>query len=113
MTAGFIIFGKKFQHTAARRRLQRKTKMLATKQRFNTQPPEGGCADQRAHHHAVNSFNTQPPEGGCVHNRFCPFRRIGFNTQPPEGGCFRAVSYHQAIPRSFNTQPPEGGCSRL
>ena len=33
-----------FQHTAARRRLQRHVTLLSIKHGFNTQPPEGGCS---------------------------------------------------------------------
>ena len=36
-----------FQHTAARRRLNRLQSWAATKFGFNTQPPEGGCAAPR------------------------------------------------------------------
>ena len=33
--------------------------------RFNTQPPEGGCLELFQIFHFLRSFNTQPPEGGC------------------------------------------------
>jgi len=33
-----------FQHTAARRRLLRNNQFRRLLRRFNTQPPEGGCA---------------------------------------------------------------------
>ena len=100
---------------------------------FNTQPPEGGCANEESdavgvaefQHTAARrrlllrwfrsgwrgSFNTQPPEGGC------PTRSAGsplsdcFNTQPPEGGC-RIRALTSSLETCFNTQPPEGGCAR-
>ena len=36
-----------FQHTAARRRLLKTAAIRLPMTRFNTQPPEGGCADLR------------------------------------------------------------------
>ena len=33
--------------------------------RFNTQPPEGGCASCPTWCSVISCFNTQPPEGGC------------------------------------------------
>ena len=33
--------------------------------RFNTQPPEGGCARPDGGGRRTSGFNTQPPEGGC------------------------------------------------
>ena len=35
----------------------------------------------------LTRFNTQPPEGGCAPLRSCRYRPPRFNTQPPEGGC--------------------------
>ena len=56
-----------FQHTAARRRLAHIcTRCDVRKQRFNTQPPEGGWAEGK---HTISfkpCFNTQPPEGGWI-----------------------------------------------
>ena len=55
-----------FQHTAARRRLPSSHVALTNSPlRFNTQPRGGGCFNPnrgRAHH---MSFNTQPRGGGC------------------------------------------------
>ena len=78
-----------FQHTAARRRLQRSIQHSTRRNKcFNTQPPEGGCrsiANPTLHH--LLSFNTQPPEGGCKLNILTQATFMSFNTQPPEGGC--------------------------
>ena len=41
------------------------------KQRFNTQPPEGGCYCPLYPERLTLCFNTQPPEGGCRY----PFHR--------------------------------------
>ena len=78
-----------FQHTAARRRLRRRSAGRRRAACFNTQPPEGGC-----------------PPVACA----WPLSRC-FNTQPPEGGCFARQAAQPSL-RSFNTQPPEGGCPR-
>ena len=56
------------------------------RERFNTQPPEGGWRPELATIQKGNSFNTQPPEGGWARAVKCALARIGFNTQPPEGG---------------------------
>jgi len=58
----------KFQHTAARRRLDDDVYRPYVHIGFNTQPPEGGCALCQWDSRTQNSFNTQPPEGGCQHN---------------------------------------------
>ena len=78
----------KFQHTAARRRLRalsdKATKLI---ERFNTQPPEGGCFNFTCFCFCTLCFNTQPPEGGCFNFTCFCFCTLCFNTQPPEGGC--------------------------
>ena len=54
-----------FQHTAARRRLVLRTSdSFCNLKSFNTQPPEGGWADELIYRSRNNRFNTQPPEGG-------------------------------------------------
>ena len=53
-----------FQHTAARRRLDRARARTRQPARFNTQPPEGGWPQQHPRAGAIYRFNTQPPEGG-------------------------------------------------
>ena len=75
-----------FQHTAARRRLDRRRQKI-----------------QR-----TNCFNTQPPEGGWLFPLFPAILLIRFNTQPPEGG-WNGLHRFSAKLRCFNTQPPEGG----
>ena len=55
----------RFQHTAARRRLDRL---------------------QAAYHSDCRCFNTQPPEGGWPLRPITGLWQFCFNTQPPEGG---------------------------
>ena len=55
----------KFQHTAARRRLDGYVQAFCHERSFNTQPPEGGWQPVRAQYWFTDGFNTQPPEGGC------------------------------------------------
>ena len=120
-----------FQHTAARRRLIQSNQQFFFIGCFNTQPPEGGWAEneKRKQELAVSthsrpkaavlsscrlqtlhrSFNTQPPEGGWNGLKKQENTSVCFNTQPPEGGCNlgqQAVKFQNG----FNTQPPEGGC---
>ena len=55
-----------FQQTAARRRLPPKlTYQPSPAHRFNTQPPEGGCALRLGFVWPILCFNTQPHGGGC------------------------------------------------
>ena len=83
---------KKFQHTAARRRLGRR---IGSRHRrrdcFNTQPPEGGWPGLYFGGAYPICFNTQPPEGGWIQPK--PSKRGSkcFNTQPPEGGWANGV----------------------
>ena len=101
-----------FQHTAARRRLvSRITNIPFTRSnlRFNTQPPEGGWLTSINYFGSISSFNTQPPEGGWQHEQARKSQYKCFNTQPPEGGWFHRPVQTAIHGRSFNTQPPEGG----
>ena len=100
---------RRFQHTAARRRLGHRRDSARMRDRFNTQPPEGGwrwlisgniwrtVVSTHSRPKAAGkgtprggtcsqSFNTQPPEGGWYAVIPNTIRDIGFNTQPPEGG---------------------------
>ena len=75
----FRAFSLGFQHTAARRRLHDRHAAHRRRQRFNTQPPEGGCLKRVIAIHSKARFNTQPPEGGCQYfgffeTCFCQFQ---------------------------------------
>ena len=92
--------------------------------RFNTQPREGGChqdknairtnLDVSTHSRAKAAaakllafislktcFNTQPREGGCVFDVEVIFCFSGFNTQPREGGCI--VKYRDPVTNRVST----------
>ena len=77
---------KMFQHTAARRRLGHRRDSACRRDRFNTQPPEGGWAIGAIPRVGETvSTHSRPKAAGrvCVTKIFVMF---GFNTQPPEGG---------------------------
>ena len=92
MLAVGLVLPVEFQHTAARRWLDRASICETRKRCFNTQPPEGGWADISAFFNQQNGFNTQPPEGGWVSNSANEISFCGFNTQPPEGGWVRTIT---------------------
>ena len=123
---------KMFQHTAARRRLDRPDNPCCTLCSFNTQPPEGGWWSMQPRqnwvHYAVSThsrpkaagqhfanFSRQPdvsthsrPKAAGLAHTASRYEWQGFNTQPPEGGW---VHHTARLARlyGFNTQPPEGG----
>ena len=77
----------RFQHTAARRRLDQQniTRQDVTSVSTHSRPKAAGF-----HVNVVNvfklCFNTQPPEGGWIAPQLTTSPFCGFNTQPPEGG---------------------------
>ena len=58
--------GVMFQHAAARRRLVRLRQLNKFQECFNTQPPEGGWKAILTRGASLAGFNTQPPEGGWL-----------------------------------------------
>ena len=121
-----------FQFTAARRRLLIHLLRLPNFQRFNSQPPEGGCIRANApaicapwfqftaarrrlqsaaqpHHRASHVSIHSRPKAAARRVATCTPWIRRFNSQPPEGGCSQRcrLAAHQ---QSFNSQPPEGGC---
>ena len=102
-----------FQHTAARRRLQRQSlcsryasgfQHTAARRRL----PSGSCkreVDKMFQHTAARR---RLPSDFVIFLSayFC------FNTQPREGGCLPSAS-HCSLVWGFNTQPREGGCQLL
>ena len=120
-----------FQHTAARRRLDRQEIRRGSTSCFNTQPPEGGWLFKLVIEFQIGCFNTQPPEGGwyiheeqkainALFQHTAARRRLDY--QHLRTVCLSRVSTHsrpkaaggaetQNLPAftSFNTQPPEGG----
>ena len=145
----------RFQHTAARRRLpanggtdyaikmvsthsrpkaaaRRPNRIAFKHDRFNTQPPEGGCmsffvvivfylvfqhtaarrrlpAATQGFLHYIACFNTQPPEGGCAATQGFLHYIACFNTQPPEGGCRGAVGSPKTPVVSTHSRPKAAG----
>ena len=88
----FQNFQKKFQHTAARRRLPSHLHMLKIIRMFqHTAARRRLLAEKRALHPAAG-FNTQPPEGGCQPCSLICSSSDCFNTQPPEGGCTKTYA---------------------
>ena len=90
-----------FQHTAARRRLLSGLLVFCIIcERFNTQPPEGGCYRARLvrrflgcyQHCTTNTgFNTQPPEGGCDNqNNWDKLQKVSTHSRPKA-----AANYNQ------------------
>ena len=75
----------KFQHTAARRRLEKPTRLKDVLRGFNTQPPEGGCSQNKAHRdsHRVSTHSRPKAAGRATYQLSSG---ACFNTQPPEGG---------------------------
>ena len=97
-----------FQHTAARRRLPKRTTALHPRLGFNTQPPEGGCPWFKLAMHDDGMFQHTAARRRL--SRLLPLT------------CALAMFQHTAARRRlvnlvvfltpvicFNTQPPEGG----
>ena len=123
---------RRFQHTAARRRLAQQIPLnVSIASSFNTQPPEGGWFSLRPlallptwfQHTAARrrlayqtgkavreekvSTHSRPKAAGKTTRRKLASSN-GFNTQPPEGGWAKNRQSGRKR-RCFNTQPPEGG----
>ena len=123
---------KKFQHTAARRRLAYICLQCTPTEAVSTHSRPKAAGRHPCHVLTVfQCFNTQPPEGGWLINLLQQLkeqqfqhtaarRRLGrgtawrnddgsgFNTQPPEGGWLFLNPFDISV-SGFNTQPPEGG----
>ena len=99
-----------FQHTAARRRLGFGLGLLdVDRQRFNTQPPEGGWARRGGVSARCRRFNTQPPEGGWALPGVAADGDICFNTQPPEGGWRSRPLMYWVMVVSTHSRPKAAG----
>ena len=99
----------KFQHTAARRRLE-KLKVIG----FQPVKFQHTAARRRL---VSSALGTPRPKAVSTHSRpkaagkvlaNCHLFQGGFNTQPPEGG-WPLESLPKVMVICFNTQPPEGG----
>ncbi len=77
-----------FQHTAARRRLQREpVRRDRAIQSFNTQPRGGGCLDPYSRGYKLRVSTHSRAEAAANFTLNCVRRRLCFNTQPRGGGC--------------------------
>ena len=79
--------GVRFQHTAARRRLDGELICTSWAEAVSTHSRPKAAGRRKGKNGKTDTrFNTQPPEGGWFISSvaFCAFK--GFNTQPPEGG---------------------------
>ena len=108
---------KQFQHTAARRRLPNPLNASSGSEKFQHTAARRrlralGAPDGLL----INRFNTQPPEGGCTCGKTWDRPRAGFNTQPPEGGCvnlYRVVKTHLVSTHSRPKAAASDGVQRL
>ena len=81
-----------FQHTATRRWLLVNAVFLRILGNVSTHSHPKVAANWQSYQALEQfSFNTQPPEGGCQNDRTFAAHTIGFNTQPPEGGCCKLL----------------------
>ena len=102
---------RKFQHTAARRRLHYTTLTLAQLFPVSTHSRAEAAANTNTLTLTCQRecFNTQPRGGGCPFGSNIISCHVGFNTQPRGGGCSNIYAVgKQTI--CFNTQPRGGGC---
>ena len=123
---------RKFQHTAARRRLEGVGVAVFVQEVVSThsRPKAAGMIHQRFNVGAIVSTHSRPKAAGLQevnillntgvsthsrpkaaglqfpHVRPPPSR---FNTQPPEGGWVIRRHWTTLKGKGFNTQPPEGG----
>ena len=86
-SASNATIAERFQHTATRRWLPRPAAKKWPRPCFNTQPPEGGCADPPYWQAAdYVSAHSHPKVAASLHTQRHAVQHC-FNTQPPEGGC--------------------------
>ena len=104
---------RRFQHTAARRRLGGHQRRRGAYQSFNTQPPEGGWRQSRQQACADYRFNTQPPEGGWVSslNAFAISVIVSTHSRPKAAGG-RVLGYADGVTVSTHSRPKAAGPSR-
>ena len=72
------------------------TRLVSTHSR-----PKAAARDEQIIQRGKQRFNTQPPEGGCEALAIRAPHPKGFNTQPPEGGCLAAIGLRQARGPAF------------
>ena len=103
----------KFQHTAARRRLVRRTLQTCLMLGFNTQPPEGGWHMDMLHTR-LNLFQHTAARRRLAPLLVRPAPINGFNTQPPEGGWLSIIlGFLSYTSVSTHSRPKAAGATRL
>ena len=125
-----------FQHTAARRRLLSGLLVFCIIcERFNTQPPEGGCYRARLVRRFLGKFqhtaarrrlllaviNTAQqilvsthsrPKAAANYNQFERLQLTVSTHSRPKAAARNGCGLRFKTAAGFNTQPPEGGCIR-
>ena len=98
-----------FQHTAARRRLVLCFVIYSAITRcFNTQPPEGGWQLHILYHQQYSvSTHSRPKAAGLYQNQSFHNDYVSTHSRPKAAGRQRRLYRKHTI--CFNTQPPEGG----
>ena len=100
---------RRFQHTAARRRLARSSWKNCAWSRFQHTAARRRLAWRfTPRRHIATCFNTQPPEGGWGWrlNPFRPAAHVSTHSRPKAAG--KASRCRSSPSACFNTQPPEG-----
>ena len=103
----------KFQHTAARRRLVRPWSGCNTRCRVSThsRPKAAGYSTNTSLTHS-SCFNTQPPEGGWAEQNYPSAYECEVSTHSRPKAAGPTGETTEIIKNGFNTQPPEGGWQR-
>ena len=109
----FRFICKTFQHTAARRRLEPEWRCRGLKLEFQHTAARRrlGILGINIKMHFFVSTHSRPKAAGARMRLFC-WSRGSFNTQPPEGG-WQGNCMARLIQDCFNTQPPEGGWTSI
>ena len=99
----------RFQHTAARRRLERLQIQLCHGYGFNTQPPEGGWeqGDNSSPWVRFVSTHSRPKAAGNSPRASGRLYVVSTHSRPKAAGS--SLIFMAIISLCFNTQPPEGG----
>ena len=110
LSCGFVLIGviMAFQYTAARRRLLAK-RFLNYEDKVSIHSRPKAAVQIKKRVGFLIQFQYTAARRRLQRQRRQMERYPCFNTQPPEGGWCR-TSRPQPADRRFNTQPPEGGC---
>ena len=102
---------KPFQFTAARRRLRRLPDGVGALITVSIHSRPKAAAKLHDMGVKMTRFNSQPPEGGCARsNPLSCESSVSIHSRPKAAA--PAPLYSALSPYGFNSQPPEGGCSQ-